>query len=109
MIASQTGRVREQVIIPTPDASRTISDYGRYYSSTFHQPPSLIRFSTTIEDVIGCPYNLDEADDAFIAEHRSKIDMGEIPQEEGFTDDQFEDIMWALERSGDDKVQRTGS
>ncbi|KND00735.1 uncharacterized protein SPPG_03851 [Spizellomyces punctatus DAOM BR117] len=104
LIANQTGRIHEQVIIPTPDASRVISDYSRFYSSTFHQPPSLIRFSTGIEDVIGCPYNLDEVDDTFLSEHRQKIDDGELPPEAELDEAQFENIMWALELAGDDKV-----
>ncbi|KAI8592848.1 enhancer of polycomb-like-domain-containing protein [Geranomyces variabilis] len=100
LIAShQTGHLRGEVIIPTPDASRVISDYSKYYSSTFHQPPSSIRFSTPIEDFIGCPYNLDDVDDEYLAKRR-----GDGAPEPGFSDDQFECIMWALERAGDDKV-----
>ncbi|KAJ3024110.1 Enhancer of polycomb-like protein 1 [Thoreauomyces humboldtii] len=101
LIAShQTGHLHEQVIIPTPDASRVISDYAKFYSSTFHQPPSSIRFSTPIEDVIGCPYNLDDADAAFLDEIRPKLASSGVE----ISDDQFEIIIWAFERAGDDKV-----
>ncbi|TPX58415.1 hypothetical protein PhCBS80983_g03138 [Powellomyces hirtus] len=106
LIAShQTGHLRGEVIIPTPDASRVISDYHKYYSSNFHQPPSSIRFSTPIEDVIGCPYNLDSEDEKFIAEHRHKTEKGKgTTAQTAFTDDEFEQCVWALERAGDEKV-----
>ncbi|KAI9094350.1 enhancer of polycomb-like-domain-containing protein [Phlyctochytrium arcticum] len=102
--ASQTGRSHEQVIIPTPDASRVISDYARYYPKNYHQPPSSIRFSTPIEDVIGCPYNMDEEDDVFLAAHQTKINAGELSADTVMSEDLFEQIMYAFERAGDDKV-----
>jgi hypothetical protein len=51
-------------VIPTPDASTLIDlpNYEQYYSPTFHLPKTLIKFSTLVEEVIGCLYNMSEED-----------------------------------------------
>ncbi|KAJ3040400.1 Enhancer of polycomb-like protein 1 [Rhizophlyctis rosea] len=97
------------VVIPTPDASKLIPDYSTHYPPTFSQPKSLIRFSTQVEDVIGCPYNCDERDDGWRDEFRERVEKGEVKvEEEGVRvvgdDDEFERWMWALEKCGDAKV-----
>ncbi|KAI8824200.1 enhancer of polycomb-like-domain-containing protein [Fimicolochytrium jonesii] len=105
LIAShQPGHKREQVIIPTPDASRLIPDYSKYYSSNYEQPSTTIRFSATLENVIGIPYNLDDVDYEFLAEYRSKIESGAISADDAITDEEFELIMYFFELAGDDKV-----
>ncbi|KAJ3187985.1 Enhancer of polycomb-like protein 1 [Gaertneriomyces sp. JEL0708] len=104
LIASQAGHVHEKVTIPTPDASRIIGDFAKYYVNTFRQPSGLIRWTTTTEDVIPVPYNLDDEDSTFIAEHKKNIDAGKAPKDSDFTEYQFEEIIGALEDAGDDKV-----
>ena len=37
--------------------------YDKYYVRTYQQPATYIRFSSTVEDCIGCPYDMDEEDD----------------------------------------------
>ncbi|KAH8554618.1 enhancer of polycomb-like-domain-containing protein [Umbelopsis sp. PMI_123] len=81
-----------QLYIPTPDASITIDDaeYRALYKKPFNQPSSFIKYSTTVEDAIGCLYDMDEDDDtwlkAFNQDHSPKI-----------SEDQFEQVMWEFE------------
>ncbi|MCJ1307529.1 Enhancer of polycomb-like protein 1 [Agyrium rufum] len=64
-IASQaaiaTGKV-SQIYIPTPETVQNDIQYDRLYPLTFSQPATYIRFSSTVEDCTGCPYNLNEED-----------------------------------------------
>ncbi|CAO3686323.1 unnamed protein product [Umbelopsis ramanniana] len=81
-----------QLYIPTPDASITIDDaeYRALYKKPFNQPGSFIKYSTTVEDAIGCLYDMDEEDDtwlkAYNQDHSPKI-----------SEDQFEQVMWEFE------------
>ncbi|KAJ3288060.1 Enhancer of polycomb-like protein 1, partial [Borealophlyctis nickersoniae] len=104
LVASQAGVVSSTVYIPTPDAKKTVPDYDQFYTQSFQQPKSLIRFSTQIEDVIGCPYNIDEKDDEFLADIASRIRTGKLPADAAYDEDKFESLMWAFERAGNDKV-----
>nr|KAJ3421685.1 Enhancer of polycomb-like protein 1 [Polyrhizophydium stewartii] len=91
-----------QVVIPTPDASMLIplSEYEALYTPTFQLPKSLIRFSTVVEDVIGCTYNLDEKDDEWIADFNQRQ---ERPQDR-LREDDFEAAIALFEGAGNDKV-----
>ena len=79
--------------IPIPDASRLISneEYTTLYKKNHKDPSTLIRFSSTVEDCIGCPYLMDEEDDNFLKDY-NKQHPGEI-----LSEDLFENIMWELE------------
>ena len=83
----------QTVVIPTPDASKLIenADYEAFYLPNFHQPKSLIRFSSYIEDVIGCDYNVNEEQLEWI-------------KAQGVNEDEFEQIIVVLEAVGDYKV-----
>ncbi|CEP11311.1 hypothetical protein [Parasitella parasitica] len=79
--------------IPTPDASRLIPDneYQLLYKKNYKEPSTLIRFSSTVEDSIGCPYYMDEKDEEYLEaynkEHPSEV----------LSEDLFEQIMWDIE------------
>ncbi|CAO3638663.1 unnamed protein product [Mucor fragilis] len=79
--------------IPTPDASRLIPDeeYRSLYKKNYKEPSTLIRFSSTVEDSIGCPYYMDEQDETYL-ESYNKEHPGEI-----LSEDLFEKIMWEIE------------
>lgn len=54
------------VYIPTPDASKIWTQAYKYYNDTsFKEPETYIKFSATVEDTVGCEYNMDEADEEF--------------------------------------------
>lgn len=55
-----------KAFIPTPDASRTISTYEELYQKRWKDPSSLIRFSATVEESIGCSYCMDDEDDVWL-------------------------------------------
>lgn len=79
--------------IPTPDASRLIphEEYISLYKKKYKEPSTLIRFSSTVEDCIGCPYVMDEEDESFLSTFNSNH-PGQI-----LSEDMFEKIMWECE------------
>ncbi|ORX55570.1 hypothetical protein DM01DRAFT_1334963 [Hesseltinella vesiculosa] len=80
--------------IPTPDASLTIKTevYNALYRKNFKTPFTYIRYSTTVEETMGCPYVMDEADDAFLKQFEKDHPALLL------TEDHFEEIMYKLEK-----------
>ncbi|KAI8064376.1 enhancer of polycomb-like-domain-containing protein [Gongronella butleri] len=78
--------------IPTPDASRTIKSevYQALYPNKYKDPHTYIRYSYTVEETMGCPYCMDEEDDAFL----QKLNKG---SDVALSEDHFEEIMARLE------------
>lgn len=64
--AAATGGKVAQIYIPTPDTIRSDLQYNHLYTSKFAQPTTYIRFSSTVEDCIGCNYCLSSEDENFI-------------------------------------------
>jgi hypothetical protein len=98
--AYTTGGQESRLYIPTPDASQTIDlkEFHRLYKTPFNNPSSFVRFSATVEDSIGCPYMMDEADDEWLAtfnKSHPKLSLSE---------DAFESIMWRIESVSLEKV-----
>lgn len=79
--------------IPTPDASCLIpnEEYSALYKKKYKEPSTLIRFSSTVEDSIGCSYYMDEQDETFLQGYNKQY-PGEI-----LSEDSFELIMWECE------------
>ncbi|KAJ2956067.1 hypothetical protein NQZ79_g8040 [Umbelopsis isabellina] len=90
-----------QLYIPTPDASITIKEdeYKAIYKKPFHPPTSFIKYSTTVEDAIGCLYDMDEEDDAWLTSFNQ-----ERPVNQKISEDQFEQVMWELESLANDTM-----
>ncbi|KAJ3090155.1 Enhancer of polycomb-like protein 1 [Quaeritorhiza haematococci] len=102
--ANHAGVTHAQVVIPTPDASGTVDDFDRFYKKGYQQPRSLIRFSAQIEDCFGCGYNLDERDDAWLKDHNANCSNGTLSSKAALNEDQFENLMWGLERLANEKL-----
>lgn len=88
----------EQVYIPTPDASKVWNEAPKFYHQHFDEPDSYIKFSATVEDTSGCPYNMDEIDEAFLI----KMNKNFSPDKQ-CTEDEFEIISNKLETVVDEK------
>ncbi|KAG9324465.1 hypothetical protein KVV02_006609 [Mortierella alpina] len=97
-LSTSTGEAKA-LYIPTPDASRTIENYREFYSRPFTEPSTLIRFSSTVEDCIGCPYNLDEEDETWLKEFNEKRSA-----DNKLDEDNFELIMWQFEKITNERV-----
>jgi enhancer of polycomb-like protein len=65
------GRSFKKAFIPTPDASITISNYDELYPKIWKEPSSLIRFSATVEESIGCSYCMDDEDEIWLRKFNS--------------------------------------
>ena len=83
-----------QIYIPTPDAVRSSLQYDKLYPLTYAQPATYVRFSSTVEDCAGCPYDMDEEDHTFFGSMTKKKDASAQCSE-----DQFEEIMNCFEET----------
>ena len=57
-----------------------------------------------MEEAIGCLYNMDEQDDIFFTEYMKELKEGKIEEEAKISEDQFEEVMYALENLTNQKV-----
>jgi hypothetical protein len=96
-LSTTTGEAKA-LYIPTPDASRQIGNYRDFYSRPFTEPSTLIRFSSTVEDCVGCPYNMDDEDDKWLKEFNEKRGSDKLDE------DHYELIMWQFEKITNERV-----
>ncbi|KAI8338927.1 enhancer of polycomb-like-domain-containing protein [Chlamydoabsidia padenii] len=76
--------------IPVPNTSNMIDaeEYSRLYKKKYKEPTTLMRFSSTVEKTTGCPYVMDEEDDAYLKENHTPKSLPE---------DGFEKLVWEFE------------
>ncbi|OQD78645.1 hypothetical protein PENDEC_c001G01019 [Penicillium decumbens] len=70
--------------IPTPETILSNLRYDELYPPIFSQPATYIRFSSTVEDCCGCPYNMTEEDDVFLKIFNQKRDPSQQCSEDDF-------------------------
>ena len=87
-----------QIYIPTPDTIQSSIQYDRLYPLTFSQPATYIRFSSTVEDCSGCPYNLTDDDGAYLQSMNAKRSASTQCSE-----DLFEEMMNFFEETAQAK------
>ncbi|BCR88994.1 enhancer of polycomb-like protein 1 [Aspergillus chevalieri] len=95
--ATAQGKVNE-AHIPTPETILSNVRYDALYPPVFSQPATYIRFSSTVEDCCGCPYNMTEEDDSFLIALNGKRDASNQ-----CTEDQFEEVMHFFEETAQTK------
>lgn len=97
LAASQTSRQDKprDVYIPTPEANVIWSEYHKYYKPGWTETTSYLRSSATVEDTQGCPYNMDETDDEFVA----SVNEGVTDERLRLSDDEFEMLCYLFESS----------
>ncbi|KAJ1969522.1 Enhancer of polycomb-like protein 1, partial [Dimargaris xerosporica] len=88
--------------IPTPDASRSVADYDKFYRPRFAQPTSHIRFTGPVEEAMGCTYCMDEEDEEWLNTFNKGRKGGQQVSE-----DAFEAVMAQYERLTRDMVFTT--
>lgn len=86
---SAAGSTKE---IPVPPPEESDVDYGALYSRSFAQPANYIRFSQTVEECIGCQYDMTDEDDEFLKSYNQKR-----PASGQLSEDDFEQIMEVFE------------
>ncbi|KAL8975559.1 MAG: hypothetical protein Q9197_000236 [Variospora fuerteventurae] len=86
--AAAVGGKVAQIYIPTPDTIQSSIQYDQLYHLVFPQPATYIRFSSTVEDCCGCPYDMDDEDDELL-KSLNKRDASTVHCSE----DQFEEVM----------------
>ncbi|KAL1650655.1 Enhancer of polycomb-like protein 1 [Didymella pomorum] len=93
-----TGGKIAQLYIPTPEATKSHLVYDDLYPKRFTQPATYIRFSSTVEDTSGCPYNMTSDDVAFLKAYNQKRTKGPHCSE-----DEFEEVMNFFEETAQTK------
>lgn len=68
--------------------------YDKLYPLTYSEPATYVRFSSTVEDCAGCPYDMDEEDDAFLQSMNKKRNASTQCSE-----NQFEEVMNCFEET----------
>jgi enhancer of polycomb-like protein len=86
--ATAQGKVVNEAHIPTPETVLSNLQYDELYPPVFSQPATYIRFSSTVEDCCGCPYDMTEEDDVFLKIMNEKRDPNDR-----CTEDQFEEVV----------------
>lgn len=86
--AAAVGGKVSQIYIPTPETIQSTIQYDQLYPLHFSQPATYIRFSSTVEDCSGCPYNLTDEDDEYLKSMNAKQSASTQCSE-----DQFEEVM----------------
>ncbi|KAJ4424644.1 Enhancer of polycomb-like protein 1 [Gnomoniopsis sp. IMI 355080] len=80
--------------IPVPPPQASDLNYDELYASGWKKPANYIRFSSTVEDSIGCPYDMTEEDEAFLKAYNAKY-----PPSQQLSEDDFERIMDVFEET----------
>ncbi|QDS70041.1 hypothetical protein FKW77_003995 [Venturia effusa] len=92
--AAQAGGVSAaNLFIPTPEAITSDAQYERLYPRQFQQPSTYIRFSSTVEDCVGCPYCMTHEDTVFLKQYNAKQRKNQQCSE-----DLFEEVMHFFEK-----------
>ena len=78
--------------IPVPPPEESKINYEELYTQPFELPNSYIRFSQTVEECIGCQYDMTEEDDAFLKSYNQKR-----PASAQLSEDDFERMMEVFE------------
>lgn len=78
--------------IPVPPPEESKLNYEELYPQPFEQPNSYIRFSQTVEECIGCQYDMTEDDDVFLKSYNQKR-----PASAQLSEDDFERVMEVFE------------
>ncbi|KAF1974641.1 hypothetical protein BU23DRAFT_96948 [Bimuria novae-zelandiae CBS 107.79] len=96
--ASQGGGKIAQLYIPTPEAVASKLQYEDLYPRRFTQPSTYIRFSSTVEDTVGCPYCMTSEDAAWLKAYNQK--RGKAPH---CSEDEFEYVINFFEQTTQEK------
>ena len=80
--------------IPVPPPVESDLNYGELYSPNFSKTSAYIRFSQTVEECIGCQYDMTEEDDAFLTSYNQKRATSAQ-----LSEDDFEMIMEVFEET----------
>ena len=96
--ASQGGGKIAQLYIPTPEAVASKLQYEDLYPTRFKQPSTYIRFSSTVEDTVGCPYCMTSEDAVWLKSYNQKR-----PKNAQCSEDEFEWVVNFFEETTQEK------
>lgn len=80
--------------IPVPPPQESSINYDQLYAAPSSKPATYVRFSQTVEECIGCQYDMTEDDEVFLKAYNAKL-----PVASQLSEDDFESIMDAFEET----------
>ncbi|KAF3760204.1 hypothetical protein M406DRAFT_348512 [Cryphonectria parasitica EP155] len=80
--------------IPVPPPQESDINYDELYSRRYQDPVTYIRSSQTVEECIGCMYDMTEEDDEFLKVYNAKR-----PPAQQLSEDDFEGVMEVFEET----------
>lgn len=80
--------------IPVPPPQESAINYDELYSRLYKDPVTYIRSSQTVEECIGCTYDMTEEDDEFLQGYNAKR-----PANQQLSEDDFEAVMEVFEET----------
>ncbi|KAJ4302123.1 Enhancer of polycomb-like protein 1 [Collariella sp. IMI 366227] len=90
----QTGVEQAEENIPVPPPQESTLNYDELYSRKFSKTSTYIRFSQTVEESIGCEYDMTEDDEVFLKSYNQKRAASAQ-----LSEDDFEKIMDVYEET----------
>jgi len=103
VINASVGAKTKQNYIPTPDAVPAKDvNYDELYPKTWKEPATYIRFSSTVEDMVGASYCMNEEDAIFLEQLNEGKDVDGKPLKDKShqcSEDTFEEVMSFFEES----------
>lgn len=80
--------------IPVPPPQESDINYDELYRIPWRDPNTYIRFSQTVEECVGCAYDMTEEDDVFLKAYNAKR-----PPAQQLSEDDFESVMDVFEET----------
>ncbi|KAH6655056.1 enhancer of polycomb-like-domain-containing protein [Truncatella angustata] len=80
-----------EIPVPPPQKSEEV-DYDEIYPRVYHEPRNYIKFSETVEETLGCLYDMTTEDDDYLKTYNAKR-----PAKDQLSEDDFEKIMELFE------------
>ena len=97
--AAVAGDKFKKTDIPVRPAVPSDLQYEKFYARTYQQPATYIRFSSTVEDCIGCPYDMDDDDVSF---HKT-LNKRRKDAATQCSELEFEQVMYGFENAASEK------
>ncbi|KAK6072913.1 Enhancer of polycomb-like protein 1 [Seiridium cupressi] len=82
-----------EIPVPPPQKSEEV-DYDELYPHIYAEPRNYIKFSETVEETLGCLYDMTSEDDEYLKTYNAKK-----PPKEQLSEDDFERIMELFEQT----------
>ncbi|KAI1840274.1 hypothetical protein JX265_013608 [Neoarthrinium moseri] len=96
---SKVGAAKEDNEIPVPPPQKSEVDFDDLYPRPYIEPRNYIKFSETVEETLGCLYDMTTEDDEYLKTYNAKR-----PAKDQLSEDDFERIMDIFEHTASEQA-----